>query len=135
MEHTKNPWNGELFSEEDLNSIWDRETLTRDERQEIREDILRQIRSRLMYWTPSTVTSGDAEQINRLVRIVCGYPDLGGWMPLDMPLRGDSRKSLQLSLMLDSIPVSLGKRVLRSDTAAVSAITLYQAFYGKWYQK
>lgn len=108
MRYTTNPWNGELFTEIDLNWIWNEETLSQKNRCDLRIDILRQIRTRLMHWTPSTVTSGNTEQINRLVRIVCGYPDLGGWMPLDMPLRGNSRKSLQLSLMLDSIPVSLG---------------------------
>ena len=36
---------------------------------------------------------------------------------------------------LNVVSISLGSNILRSDTAAVSAITLYQAFYGKWYQK
>jgi 16S rRNA (uracil1498-N3)-methyltransferase len=32
-------------------------------------------------------------------------------------------------------PVNLGPRILRADTAAISALTLYQAIVGDWRQR
>ena len=32
----------------------------------------------------------------------------------------------------DTVPVSLGPRILRADTAAVAALTLWQAALGDW---
>ena len=34
--------------------------------------------------------------------------------------------------MPNSVPVSLGPRILRADTAAISALTLWQATLGDW---
>ena len=38
----------------------------------------------------------------------------------------------RLRAMPDVIPISLGPRILRADTAAVAALTLWQANLGDW---
>ncbi|MEC8580946.1 MAG: RsmE family RNA methyltransferase, partial [Pseudomonadota bacterium] len=34
--------------------------------------------------------------------------------------------------MAQSVPVRLGPRILRADTAAVAALTIWQTTYGDW---
>jgi 16S rRNA (uracil1498-N3)-methyltransferase len=38
----------------------------------------------------------------------------------------------RLRMMPQAVPVSLGPRILRADTAAVVALTLWQAALGDW---
>ena len=47
----------------------------------------------------------------------------GGFSP-------DERQFLRLRA--DTFPISLGPRILRAETAAVSALTLWQAVCGDW---
>ena len=44
----------------------------------------------------------------------------------------DDEERLSLRAMPNAIPVNLGPRILRADTAAISALTLYQAAIGDW---
>ena len=43
-----------------------------------------------------------------------------------------SDEAARLRLRPDVVPLSLGPRILRADTAAVAAITLWQAACGDW---
>lgn len=59
--------------------------------------------------------------------------DPGPWAVLVGPEGGFSPdESLQLRKMRLANPVSLGPRILRADTAAVAALTLWQSVLGDW---
>ncbi|WP_424934214.1 16S rRNA (uracil(1498)-N(3))-methyltransferase [Amaricoccus macauensis] len=59
--------------------------------------------------------------------------DHGSWAILIGPEGGFSQAEAEQIRSLPFVqPVTLGPRVLRADTAAVSAITLWQAFLGDW---
>jgi 16S rRNA (uracil1498-N3)-methyltransferase len=42
------------------------------------------------------------------------------------------RERTKISKMQQSFPVSLGPRILRADTAAVAALSLWQEHLGDW---
>ena len=55
------------------------------------------------------------------------------WAVLIGPEGGfDSEERAQIMALPQSYPLPLGPRILRADTAAVSALTLCQAFLGDW---
>jgi 16S rRNA (uracil1498-N3)-methyltransferase len=59
--------------------------------------------------------------------------EAGPWAILIGPEGGFSdREQVQLAAMPQVVQASLGPRILRADTAAVSAITLWQATLGDW---
>jgi 16S rRNA (uracil1498-N3)-methyltransferase len=57
----------------------------------------------------------------------------GKWAILIGPEGGFSdRERTKISKMQQSFPVSLGPRILRADTAAVAALSLWQEHLGDW---
>ncbi len=57
----------------------------------------------------------------------------GAWAVLIGPEGGFApEESARLRGMSSVVPVSLGPRILRADTAAVAALTLWQAVLGDW---
>ena len=57
----------------------------------------------------------------------------GKWAILIGPEGGFSdRERTKISNMQQSFPVSLGPRILRADTAAVAALSLWQEHLGDW---
>ena len=57
----------------------------------------------------------------------------GKWAILIGPEGGFSQdEQTGLRAMVQVVPVSLGPRILRADTAAVAALTLWQATLGDW---
>jgi len=59
--------------------------------------------------------------------------DAGGWAVLVGPEGGFStEEQARLRAMPQVMPVRLGPRILRADTAAVAALTLWQLRYGDW---
>ena len=57
----------------------------------------------------------------------------GPWRDPDRPRRRVFRSRTRASAALPyAVPVSLGPRILRADTAAVAALTLWQATLGDW---
>ena len=57
----------------------------------------------------------------------------GKWAILIGPVGGFTRsETTRIERMSQSVPVSLGPRLLRADTAAVAAITLWQFSLGDW---
>lgn len=57
----------------------------------------------------------------------------GGWGVLIGPEGGfDPGERAQLRALPFVVPVTLGPRILRADTAAISALTLWQAALGDW---
>ena len=59
----------------------------------------------------------------------------GPWAILIGPEGGFSpRERDRLRALTFTTPVSLGPRILRADTAAISALTLWQAAVGDWHQ-
>jgi 16S rRNA (uracil1498-N3)-methyltransferase len=57
----------------------------------------------------------------------------GPWAILVGPEGGFSEaERARLATMPYAVPVSLGPRILRADTAAVAALTLWQASLGDW---
>ena len=61
-------------------------------------------------------------------------PDIAGkWAILIGPEGGFSvAERTRLAAMKQAHPVSLGPRILRADTAAVAALTLWQSRLGDW---
>lgn len=60
-------------------------------------------------------------------------PQAGAWAILIGPEGGFSdAERAQLRAMANVTPLSLGPRILRADTAAVAALTLFQASRGDW---
>lgn len=73
--------------------------------------------------------AGDAKPILEALR---GQP-AGPWAILIGPEGGFSPKERELLRALPyAVPASLGPRILRADTAAISALTLWQAALGDW---
>ena len=65
-----------------------------------------------------------------------GVPRGGAWAVLIGPEGGFSEGELDALRKLDFVmPVSLGPRLLRADTAAVAALACWQAALGDWSQK
>ena len=63
---------------------------------------------------------------------LAGQPP-GPWAILIGPVGGFSdRERQRLRAMEQAVPVSLGPRILRADTAAVAALTLWQLTLGDW---
>jgi 16S rRNA (uracil1498-N3)-methyltransferase len=61
--------------------------------------------------------------------------EAGPWAILIGPEGGfDPEETARLRVMEEVAPVSLGPRILRADTAAISAMTLWQAALGDWRQ-
>jgi len=59
--------------------------------------------------------------------------EAGPWAVLVGPEGGFSTKERErLAGLVQARPVSLGPRILRADTAAVAALTLWQARFGDW---
>jgi 16S rRNA (uracil1498-N3)-methyltransferase len=57
----------------------------------------------------------------------------GPWGVLIGPEGGFSAKEREMLRALDyATPATLGPRILRADTAAISALTLWQAALGDW---
>ena len=60
-------------------------------------------------------------------------PRGGAWAILIGPEGGFSAdEQARLRAMPQVVPLSLGPRILRADTAAVSALTLWQTAMGDW---
>jgi 16S rRNA (uracil1498-N3)-methyltransferase len=58
---------------------------------------------------------------------------IGKWAILLGPEGGFSEKERKyIRAMQNSFSLSLGPRILRADTAAVAALTLWQNFLGDW---
>ena len=71
--------------------------------------------------------AGDALPVLEAVRVA------GPWAILIGPEGGFSPKERDwLRALAFTTPVSLGPRILRADTAAISALTLWQAAVGDW---
>jgi len=61
-------------------------------------------------------------------------PEAAEWAILIGPEGGFSTQERALIRGLaQTVPISLGPRVLRADTAAVAALTLWQVRYGEWW--
>ncbi|MCG8442942.1 MAG: RsmE family RNA methyltransferase, partial [Caulobacterales bacterium] len=78
--------------------------------------------------------AGDAEA-PPAVKALFAAPDVrtGAWAILIGPEGGfapEERERLRAAPKV--VPVSLGPRVLRADTAAVAALTLWQSVLGDW---
>jgi 16S rRNA (uracil1498-N3)-methyltransferase len=57
----------------------------------------------------------------------------GGWAVLIGPEGGFApEERARIRAMPGAVPVSLGPRILRADTAAIAALTLWQAALGDW---
>ena len=73
--------------------------------------------------------AGDALPVLEAVTVA------GPWAILIGPEGGFSPKERDwLRALAFTTPVSLGPRILRADTAAISALTLWQAAVGDWHQ-
>jgi 16S rRNA (uracil1498-N3)-methyltransferase len=73
--------------------------------------------------------AGDARPVLEALK---GQP-AGPWAILIGPEGGFSpRERAMLCALPYAVPVSLGPRILRADTAAISAMTLWQAAIGDW---
>ena len=73
--------------------------------------------------------AGDAKPV---LEAVGGHPG-GPWAILVGPEGGFSPKEREMLRGLPyATPASLGPRILRADTAAISALTLWQAALGDW---
>ena len=73
--------------------------------------------------------AGDARPV---LEALAGAP-AGPWAILIGPEGGFSPKERERLRALDfAVPASLGPRILRADTAAISALTLWQAAIGDW---
>ncbi len=73
--------------------------------------------------------AGDAKPILEALK---GQP-AGPWAILIGPEGGFSPKEREMLRALPyAVPASLGPRILRADTAAISALTLWQAALGDW---
>jgi 16S rRNA (uracil1498-N3)-methyltransferase len=73
--------------------------------------------------------AGDAKPILEALK---GQPS-GPWAILIGPEGGFSPKEREMLRALPyAVPASLGPRILRADTAAISALTLWQAALGDW---
>jgi 16S rRNA (uracil1498-N3)-methyltransferase len=71
--------------------------------------------------------AGDARPVLEAAR------DEGPWAILIGPEGGFTTRERDLLLALPfATPASLGPRILRADTAAISALTLWQAALGDW---
>jgi 16S rRNA (uracil1498-N3)-methyltransferase len=63
---------------------------------------------------------------------LAGEP-VGAWAVLIGPEGGFSpRERDRIRALTGAVPVSLGPRILRADTAAISALTLWQSALGDW---
>jgi 16S rRNA (uracil1498-N3)-methyltransferase len=73
--------------------------------------------------------AGDAKPV---IEALAGRPQ-GPWAVLIGPEGGFAPEERErLRAMANTVPVSLGPRILRADTAAISALTLWQAALGDW---
>ena len=73
--------------------------------------------------------AGDALPVNDALR----GQEAGPWAILIGPEGGFSPKEREtLRALPYAVPASLGPRILRADTAAISALTLWQAALGDW---
>jgi len=67
-----------------------------------------------------------------MLSALAGQPQ-GPWAILIGPEGGFSPAERDRLRMRDfTVPVGLGPRILRADTAAISALTLWQAALGDW---
>ena len=72
---------------------------------------------------------GDALPIVDALRDACG----GSWAVLTGPEGGfDPKERAKLRALPFVVPVSLGERILRADTAALAALAVWQAVSGDW---
>jgi len=75
--------------------------------------------------------SGEAPSIVEALREAPG----GSWAIFTGPEGGfDASERARLRTLSNTIPVSLGERILRADTAALSALAVWQAIKGDWRQ-
>ncbi|MEM8958772.1 MAG: 16S rRNA (uracil(1498)-N(3))-methyltransferase [Pseudomonadota bacterium] len=75
----------------------------------------------------------DEARVGRATDLAGIAQDPGPWAVLIGPEGGFSPAERdRLHAMDQAVPVSLGPRVLRADTAAVAALTLWQARFGDW---
>ena len=73
--------------------------------------------------------AGDAKPV---IEALAGQPG-GPWAILIGPEGGfSSAERVRLRALDYAIPATLGPRILRADTAAISALTLWQAALGDW---
>ena len=72
--------------------------------------------------------------IGRADAACCTGARAGPWAILIGPEGGfsDAEARAACARMPQVVPVSLGPRILRADTAAVAALTLWQAALGDW---
>lgn len=74
-----------------------------------------------------------AEALAKLAQAAPAGGAAGPWAVLIGPEGGfDEAESARLRALPQVTAVSLGPRILRADTAAVAALTLWQAFLGDW---
>ena len=79
----------------------------------------------------SLAHEGTSPQVTALSRR-CGLA-AGPWAILIGPEGGFSAREREMLRALDyATPASLGPRILRADTAAISALTLWQSALGDW---
>lgn len=73
--------------------------------------------------------AGDAQPIATVLQMA----GTGPWAILTGPEGGfDPKERAAIRALADAIPVTLGKRILRADTAALAALAVFQALKGDW---
>ena len=83
---------------------------------------------------PDLRWGGEAGRAGPATQVLQGLPR-GPWAVLTGPEGGfDPAERDRLRALPHVTPVSLGPRILRTDTAAISALTLWQATLGDWAQ-
>jgi len=83
--------------------------------------------------SPSGGEAAKADPADRATGRTGGGSDHGKWAVLIGPEGGfDPEERARLRECRFVVPVTLGPRILRADTAAVAALTLWQAALGDW---
>ena len=81
---------------------------------------------------PSAEWGGEHGRARPVLQALAGAPP-GPWAVLIGPEGGFAPEERERLRGLGQVtPVSLGPRILRADTAAISALTLLQAAVGDW---
>ena len=75
----------------------------------------------------------EAGDVPNILEALKDAPAGGGWSILIGPEGGFApEERARLRAMPNVVPVSLGPRILRADTAAIAAMSLWQAACGDW---
>lgn len=82
---------------------------------------------------PAAEWGGDEGKASEIGTVLQQYQRDEPWAVLIGPEGGfDSQERAQLRSLSQVVPVSLGPRILRADTAAVAALSLWQSVLGDW---